>query len=49
MRFALEGSPRQAKFATIILTHVQRKQQLCNDLFKVDTIFPIGSVLLFNY
>ncbi|CAB4432910.1 unnamed protein product [Rhizophagus irregularis] len=34
MQFALNGSPRQAKFAAIILTHIRQKQQLCSDLFK---------------
>ncbi|RIA91799.1 armadillo-type protein [Glomus cerebriforme] len=33
-QFALKGSPRQAKFAAIILTHIRQKQQLCSDLFK---------------
>jgi hypothetical protein len=46
MQFALNGSPRQAKFAAIILTHIRQKQQLCSDLFKVDTRFFLTNALL---
>ncbi|RIB07171.1 armadillo-type protein, partial [Gigaspora rosea] len=35
MKFALEGSCLQAKFAAIVLSHTRHKQQICGELLKV--------------